>query len=321
MKEFDKPDTDQTVLRGVTQQNPDRTTLRPAPGRRAAIPTPGRHDNTQFPASATAPLYRDFQSQVLPGAGHIQTYRGLNPLVNAASTLLALFVKLRSTFAHSDVNGLFLRLSNEIKAFESRAKNDGERPEIVLAARYVLCAGLDEAVLKTPWGSESAWTQRSLLNSFHNETGGGEKFFMILDRMREMPVENLHMLELMYLCLSLGFRGKYDVVQNGRDHLENIRHDLFQTIRGCRGEFERELSPTWQSRVAGRNKLTDYVPFWVIASSVAALLMLVYFGFRVWMYNSSSYVEQQLVDIVESAEQSINAGKINAETKAGLEVQ
>ncbi|WP_455366693.1 type IVB secretion system protein IcmH/DotU [Kaarinaea lacus] len=316
MDEFDNPDADKTIFRGapqsdVTRQGADRTVLRPTPGKRNTIPTPGRHDNTHIPSQANIPLYREHQSQSLTSHAHIQTYRGLNPLVNAASTLLALFVKLRSTFSHSDVSGLFQRLSGEIKAFESRAKNDGERPEVVLAARYVLCAGLDEAVLRTPWGSESAWTQRSLLNSFHNETGGGEKFFLILDRMKEMPAENLHILELMYLCLSLGFKGKYELLQNGRDHLENIRDELYQTIRSFRGEFERELSPTWQSRVASRNKLADYVPFWVIASSVAAVLLLVYLGFRVWMYNTSSYVEQQLIDISQSAEEVLNARKNN----------
>lgn len=318
MNEFDNPDADKTILHGIPQPGADRTMLRPTPGRR--VPSPGRQDTTQSPAS---PMYRDYQqSQVSTGVANIQTFRGLNPLVNAATTLLALLVKMRSTFTHNDVDGLFQRLSNEIKAFELRAKNDGERPEIVLAGRYILCAALDEAVLKTPWGSESGWTQRSLLNSFHNETGGGEKFFMILERMKEMPVENLHMLELLYLCLSLGFRGKYDVLQNGRDHLENIRDELFQTIRSCRGEFERELSPTWQSRVVTRNKLTDYVPFWVIASSAAALLLLVYFGFRVWMYNTSSYVEQQLIDIAQSAEQTLQAEKAaKAEREAQLQIK
>ncbi|HEY5602217.1 MAG TPA: type IVB secretion system protein IcmH/DotU [Gammaproteobacteria bacterium] len=307
MKDFDDPDGDKTIMRGMPQRNSgDRTTLRPTPGRRN-IPTPGRQDYTQPPSTAAA--YRDNQTQVSLGAGHIQTYRGINPLVNAASTLLVLLGKLRTTFSHNDVNGLFQRLCGEIKEFESRAKNDGERPEIVLAARYVLCAGLDEAVLKTPWGSESAWPQRSLLNTFHNETGGGEKFFMILDRMKEMPAENLHMLELLYLCLSLGFKGKYDVLHNGRDHIENIRDELFQTIRGYRGQFERELSPTWHSRVVNRNRLTDYVPFWVVASSVVALLMLIYFGFRVWMYSSSAHAEQRLTDIVVSAEQATNTYK------------
>ncbi|MGD8639735.1 MAG: type IVB secretion system protein IcmH/DotU, partial [Gammaproteobacteria bacterium] len=309
MNEFDNPDTDKTILRGIPEPGPDRTVMRPTPGKRSGVPSPGPQDYTQRPAQGRGPLYQDYQSKVSTAAGHIETYRGLNPLVNAASTLLALLVKLRTTFSHNDVEGLFLRVSNEIKAFEARAKQDGERPEIVLAARYVLCAALDEAVLKTPWGSESIWIQRSLLNSFHNETGGGEKFFVILERMKEMPAENLHMLELLYLCLSLGFRGKYDVLQNGRDHLENMRHDLFQTIRSCRGEFERELSPTWQSRVASRNKLTDYVPFWVVASTAAAVLLLVYFGFRVWMDNTSTHVEQQLTDIVQSAEQRLNPAK------------
>jgi len=309
MDDFDNPDNDKTQFRQSPQQSPDRTTLRPTPGKRGNVPTPGRSDPTQFPMPGATSAPRPQQPAAYNQAIYIQTFRGLNPLVNAASSLLALMVKLRTTFSHHDVNGLFQRICGEMKQFESRAKSDGERPEIVLAARYILCAGLDESVLKTPWGSESAWTQRSLLNSFHNETGGGEKFFVILDRMKETPAENLHILELMYICISLGFKGKYDLLSNGREHLDNLRDNLYQIIRRCRGEFERELSPTWQSRVVRRNKLTDYVPFWVIASSMAALLLLVYFGFRVWMYSSSSYVEQQLQDIVTESQPSAAKSK------------
>ena len=74
-------------------------------------------------------------------------------------------------------------------------------PETVLAARYVLCTFLDEIVLGTPWGSESVWSTQSLLSSFHNETWGGEKFFLILDSMLQDPAGNINLIELMYVCL------------------------------------------------------------------------------------------------------------------------
>ncbi len=181
-----------------------------------------------------------------------------------------------------------------MKAFENKAKETGIKPEIVLSARYAVCTALDEAVLNTPWGSESAWPQRTLLSVFHNETAGGEKFFLILDRMKEQPAENLYILELMYIFLSLGFEGKYRVIHRGRDMIEQMRDELFTVIRRQRGDYERSLSPNWQGLGQSRNSLAHYIPMWVVASIVGAVLFLSYSGFRVWLYDSSSPVVKQL---------------------------
>ena len=61
-----------------------------------------------------------------------------------------------------------------MKLFEFRAVQDGVENSQVMAARYVLCTVVDEAVVTTPWGNESEWSKISLLSSFHNETFGGE---------------------------------------------------------------------------------------------------------------------------------------------------
>ena len=199
--------------------------------------------------------------------------------------------------SHPNVGGLHQRLVNEIKAFEANAKEQGIKPEVVLSARYILCTVLDEAVLNTPWGAESAWTQRTLLSMFHNETSGGEKFFLILDRMRDMPAENLSILEMIYIFLSLGYEGKYRVLHRGKEALEQIRDELFRIIRNHRGEYERSLSPSWEGLGRIKNSLAEYIPMWVIASVVAGVLLVSYTGFRYWLYQSSAPVAQQLVDI------------------------
>ncbi len=160
-----------------------------------------------------------------------------------------------------------------------------------------MCTILDEAVLNTPWGAESAWTQRTLLSVFHNQTGGGEKFFIILDRMRESPAENLDFLEFMYICISLGYEGKYRVVTRGRDVLEQLRDDLFQIIRNHRGEYERSLSPRWEGLGKIRNTLASYIPMWVVASVIAGVMALSYSGFRYWLHKSTNHVAVQLVEI------------------------
>jgi type VI secretion system protein ImpK len=204
------------------------------------------------------------------------------------------FEKIRGSLSHHDVGGLHQRLVREIKQFDTQAKEMGIRPEIVLAARYCICAALDEAVLNTPWGSESAWPQRTLLSVFHNETAGGEKFFQILQRMLEQPAENLDFIELMYIFLSLGFEGKYRVIHRGREMIEQLRDEVFATIRRLRGEYERSLSSHWQGLGRTRKSLTNYLPIWVVASLLGAVLLVSYSGFRVWLFNSSSPVVEKL---------------------------
>lgn len=294
--------SDKTVFR-QSQPDGDRTIIRPMPG--------GRGAGQQMPSRSqvehnSAPMARHEVSQsqpVVPSYIDKNSYfnisKGLNPLVNAASALIAVFAKIRQSMSHPNVGGLYQSLTGEIKTFESKAKESGVKPEVVLASRYALCAALDEAVLNTPWGSESAWPQRTLLSVFHNETSGGEKFFMLLERMKEQPAENLYMLELMYILLSLGFEGKYRVIHRGRDTIEKIRDDLFSAIRRQRGEYERGLSPSWQGLGKVKNSLAQYLPMWVIASVVGAILFVSYSGFRIWLYNVSSPVVDKLSVVVE----------------------
>lgn len=300
-------DSDKTVFKQPSVDG-DRTVIRPMPGGRGGAQPPQQPVQQPSPMQqppthqSAAPAYQQQSQQPIQHGSanaYFATTNGLNPLVNAASTLIAVFEKTRVSVSHPDVGGLHQRLVNEVKKFEASAKETGVKPEVVLSARYAMCVALDEAVLNTPWGSESAWPQRTLLSVFHNETSGGEKFFLILDRMKEQPGENLYILELMYILLSLGFEGKYRVIHRGRDIIEQMRDDLFNIIRRQRGEYERSLSPSWQGLGKTRNSLANYIPMWVVASIVGAILFLSYSGFRVWLYDSSSPVVEQLDEIAD----------------------
>ena len=285
---------DKTVFRQPINRG-DGTVVRPMPG--------GRAPSNQ--ASQPAPMQQPYQPQqaqpVSRASANVpddfSTTCGLNPLVNAAATLLAVFSKTRESLSHPNVGSLHQQLDREIKAFDIKARNAGVKEDTVMIARYLLCTILDEAVLNTPWGAESAWNQRTLLGIFHKETAGGEKFFAILDRLRNSPAENIDALELIYICLSLGYEGKYRVIARGRDQLEQLRDDLFHIIRSYRGEYERSLSPCWQGLANSKNTLSNYVPMWVVASVVVGLMALTYSGFRYWLDQSSDSVSQQLTEI------------------------
>lgn len=271
--------------------NGDRTMMIPRPGGRPAEPVippaPPPAANWQQPAPIPqAPLQQAAAPQVAPPQA-LQLEGGLNPLVTAASTLLTVMTKLRNTVEHGDVAALHRQLASELRQFEQQAKTTGVRPEIAVTARYLLCTALDEAVMHTPWGAAAGWSQRSLLSLFHNETFGGEKFFTILGRLLETPAQNLDALELVYLLLSLGFEGKFRIDPRGRDQLEAIRDNLYRTIEQQRGGFDQELSPHWQQSARRDRGPMHFVPLWVIASCVLALLLVSYSGFRFWLHQSA----------------------------------
>ena len=203
----------------------------------------------------------------------------LNSLVAAASDLLSEVVRLKHSNNREDMLVLNERLTSGLKLFEVSALHNGAESSQVMAARYVLCTVADEAVVTTPWGNGSEWSQMSLLSSFHNETFGGEKFFQLLDRLSKNPAKHLPMLELMYLCLSLGFEGKYRVQARGMLELDGIRDALYRQIRQLRGDVPRELSPHWEGLSDQRRSLLRIVPAWMVVLFTFVCLVMMYSGF------------------------------------------
>lgn len=226
-----------------------------------------------------------------PGAEPLPTELGdlglLNPLVSAAGRLLVLMGKLRNLVQPPDVGALRASAAQAVQQFDADARRAGASNETVLAARYVLCTALDEAVANTPWGVSGGWNKQSLLVQFHNETWGGEKVFQLLARLAQDVPTHRQLLELIYSVLALGFEGRYRVVDNGRAQLDSVRQRLADLIRKDRPPLEPALSPHWQGAGGGSARLRESVPLWVVGAGFLLLLALVWFGLRLWLGNLS----------------------------------
>jgi type VI secretion system protein ImpK len=269
----------------------DRTQFMPRPGGR---PAPAGGGQGQAPLSmASAPLPSD-QAQ------------GLNPLESAAGPLLALLTRLRNTIAHPAPSSLRAQLLGYLRQFVERAEAAGVARDKALLARYVLCTALDEAVMSTPWGSSSEWGKQSLLNTLYNEAWGGAKVFQLLEHCLKSPREHLHMLELLYLCMCLGFEGRYRVMNNGRSELEALRERTSAAIRSARGEYERELSPHWRGLTLARDRLAQVMPPWVAAAIGLALLLVLLFALRLKLASDAEPVFKNIHALGEIPVQSID---------------
>ncbi len=195
--------------------NSERTVIRPVPGGRrpaapAAAPQTSRSVAVRRAADAAIAAHgADGRGAPMPADGAETISFGLNPLVAAAAPLLQLLGRLRTTYSQPNVDDLRERTIQQVRTFERHARDAGVPREQLAPAHYALCASIDDVVLNTPWGSSGSWGARSLVASFHQEVRAGERFFVLLNQMKENPGNFLPVLELMYLCISLGFQGQY----------------------------------------------------------------------------------------------------------------
>lgn len=276
----------------------DRTVIRPRPGGKGPVtavqPTPP-------PESAPSGV---FATPYLPPR------QGANKLETAAAALLSLLGRLRDTPSHPDPAALKSSIIEKMRSFERKAEELGVEKETIFWARYTLCSALDEIVLSTPWGNQSAWGDQSLLITLHNEGWGGEKFFQLLQKLLQNPARNLELLELMYICLAFGFEGRYRPLPDGFAQLQGVRDNLYRTIRNQHGESEPDLSAHWQGVTQRQNPLVQYVPLWVMLSISGVLLLLIYSGFSLALNVKSDPLYAALHNIARKVETVAERGPL-----------
>lgn len=189
---------------------------------------------------------------------------GLNPISDAAAPLFSMCGQLKKLKSYRHLSKLHQELMQEIQAFQTMAKTQGYSSEHILVSRYALCATLDDLIKNTSWGAHGQWDQYSLLTAFHPDTVNPDRFFVILERIIKEPSLYIDILELMYICLSLGFEGPYrsgsatpeptQVDHYNNFQFEKIIQGLYQQIRAYRGDFHKNLSPYLLRPLPSRRK-------------------------------------------------------------------
>lgn len=284
-------DSDRTIFR-QPMPGGDRTSFRGSgPARTNA---PSRSSSNESYLQQPRPQTFSHQREIPAQAISFQFEGGVNPIVAAAEKLITIFSKIKSTPRHNDIASLHQRLTSEIKEFEASLRDANIRQEQLIAARYLMCSVLDESVLNTPWGTDSPWAQRTLLSVFHGETSGGEKSFLLLEKICQSPSENIHLIELFYICISLGFEGRYRFLPRGKDNLSHLRDEIFSIIRRYRGDNERSISLCWQGLRSSKKPITETFPLWFVALVMSVLLFFGYSGMRYWLHTTAEPVLEQI---------------------------
>ncbi len=231
---------------------------RPQPGGRRAKLT------AEEPAPATA--------------DGLQTLAGARPaeanapsLVTPAMPLLQLMARLRTMATQPDAADLRDRTDAEIRAFDGRAEKAGVPADLVRRASYALCASLDDLVLNTPWGARGAWADKPLVASFHAAVGP-DRFFDLLRQAQEKGPAFRPVLELMYLCLSLGLMGQFRRLPDGTAEIEAFRAETATVLARQVPPPAPELAAHWRGVAAPFRARRTRFPLWVAASLGVAVV-------------------------------------------------
>lgn len=87
------------------------------------------------------------------------------------------------------------------------AKAAGDFPsEDYDQARFAVCAWIDEAVMSSAWNERTTWQREPLQLKYYQTTNAGELFF---ERLNSLAIHQNDVREVYYLCLAMGFMGRY----------------------------------------------------------------------------------------------------------------
>lgn len=225
-----------------------------------------------------------------------------NVLVAAATPLLQLLARLRNTTTPPFSGDLRERAAGALGGFEQRARAAGVPIAQLRAAHRALCASLDDVVLNTPWGGTAGWAAASMTLTFHREAsaaGGREAdwFFEQLARMQRAPADWLAVLELMYLCLSLGYMGRCRQAADGAMELERVRAATYGAIAQQRKSPLAELSPHWTGVAMPYRPGRAGLPVWVAGSAALAAVVALF----VWCSVGLSAASDSAYDRMQAA--------------------
>jgi type VI secretion system protein ImpK len=273
----------------------DKTVILPTPGG-AAKPTasPSFADsNNQFGGSQQSNQLSEVK---LPKLAHIAAAEENSTLGNSLAAI-CYAAQLRHLSTPPDTSRLFNEFVIQIKEIGENLKSAGQADEIIVTSRYLICSFIDEMILNTPWGSTSHWSTQSLLSFFHKESQGGEKFFDILKKIEQQSGRYLDLIELVYVCLSFGYLGKYRLQADGASQISSIQENLYQHIRKLRQHKELTLSKTSQGIDTSPSALTQGKAL-VLTAIVAVVILIASYGTLLFNLNDKSEpVAMQALDL------------------------
>lgn len=297
----DAPAPDSTVI--APASIPDSTVFDPNAGRQppqADVTGTVIYQGVPFAAAPVDPSFHGSAGtaektpwDVLLGASDGVDYGTANPIVAAAAPLLMLLGHLRLVAVERQAEPLAEHVAGLIEEFDRKIARTDTSEEDARIASYVLCETADDIITNLPGSGREMWAQHAMLSRFFQVKPTGAGFFQALNTVLATPEPHRNLIELMHVCLSLGFEGQYR--GQPREGLERVRRDVYETLAYFRVPGGDDISPRWQGLSLTSAQGSRRIPLWAIAAATAAVLTAAFFTLRVLITNDGEAVAGELL--------------------------
>jgi len=150
--------------------------------------------------------------------------------------------------------------------------------------RFAICAWVDEALLSSSWNFKGQWQREQLQRLYYQTTEAGEEFF---EKLNGLGLHQRDVREVYYLCLALGFMGRY-CHKGDEVLLDQLKTSNLKLLVGSsvglpsleRTELFPEAHPTESAELGPQQRQSHFS----IASMVALGAPVVLFGLLYLIY-------------------------------------
>ena len=259
----DRPTPDSTIL--ASAKTRDSTVFDPTAGQQAppdgatgtviyqgvpfvedaAMPAGSPGPAGQPPQSAAETVRNAPQGALLNASDGVD-YGAANPIIVAAAPLLMLLGHLRLMAVERQAEPLAEHVAELIEEFDRKIAKTDVSEEDARIAKFVLCETADDIIANLPGSNHDFWAQHGMLSQFFQLKPTGAGFFQALNTVLAAPETHCDLIELMHVCLSLGFEGQYRGSAREDRGLERVRRDVHETLAYFRTGGDDEISPHWQ---------------------------------------------------------------------------
>jgi type VI secretion system protein ImpK len=225
-----------------------------------------------------------------------KTLAGAKELTGLCTDLFLIIIRMREAEDLGDPAGLRKLINYYLDLFQKNCGAVKITQPSIEETKYALIALMDETVLSVPGASRDYWISRPLQLDYFGDNLAGQEFFNKLQNLLLQPESKKDVLEVYYLCLSLGFEGKYKI--SNSDERLAIMDDLGRKLRRTRIRASSELSPHGRridSEIL-RRKGAFLLPLWVAGAVCCAAVIA---GWAA-LYASNASVVNDLTSSIHS---------------------
>lgn len=187
-----------------------------------------------------------------------------------------------------DVRTVQQRYDELLREFDAEGRRAGYEVAQVRLAMFALVAFVDELVLTSKHTVRAVWSDQPLQLTYFNENSAGEEFYVRLEAARRGDqARDVDVQEVFYLCLCLGFHGRYAGSSRAEKQRRSLMEQVASEIRSRRGAAGATLSP--HALQAATEVVSERLrPVWAVPIAVALVLLVLLVLWNVLLYQGAA---------------------------------